>query len=164
MILDMAMGGSTNTVLHMLAIAHEAGVDYDIERINELSRRTPNICKVAPEQPLPRRGRATTRAASTRSWAASIAAGPALLNLDCPTVTGKTLGENIAEYDIRAKTVSQEALELAAVTAGGTPQRRRHERAAARGHRSAIYPPKNSASIPTTASARSTTPTARRAG
>ena len=48
MILDMAMGGSTNTVLHILAIAHEAGVPYDIERINTLSRRTPNVCKVAP--------------------------------------------------------------------------------------------------------------------
>ena len=48
MILDMAMGGSTNTVLHILAVAHEAGVPYDIERINTLSRRTPNVCKVAP--------------------------------------------------------------------------------------------------------------------
>ncbi len=48
MILDMAMGGSTNTVLHVLAIAREAGVEYDIERINQLSHRTPNICKVAP--------------------------------------------------------------------------------------------------------------------
>ena len=44
---------------------------------------------------------------------------PGLLKLDCPTVTGKTLGENIAAYDIRAKTATQEALELAAVTAGG---------------------------------------------
>ena len=48
MILDMAMGGSTNTVLHILAIAHEAGVPFTLERINELSKRTPNICKVAP--------------------------------------------------------------------------------------------------------------------
>ena len=48
MVLDMAMGGSTNTVLHILAVAHEAGVPYSIERINELSRRTPNVCKVAP--------------------------------------------------------------------------------------------------------------------
>ena len=48
MILDMAMGGSTNTVLHILAIAHEAGVPFTLERINDLSKRTPNICKVAP--------------------------------------------------------------------------------------------------------------------
>src|SRR4051794_21390334 len=46
MVLDMAMGGSTNTVLHILAIAHEAGVPFSLERIDELSRKTPNICKV----------------------------------------------------------------------------------------------------------------------
>ncbi|MGW8256394.1 MAG: dihydroxy-acid dehydratase domain-containing protein, partial [Thermoguttaceae bacterium] len=48
MILDMAMGGSTNTVLHVPAIAHDAGVEYQLQRINDLSRRTPNICKIAP--------------------------------------------------------------------------------------------------------------------
>lgn len=46
--LDIAMGGSTNTVLHILAIAHEAGVDFTMKRINELSKVTPNLCKVAP--------------------------------------------------------------------------------------------------------------------
>ncbi|HQH27582.1 MAG TPA: dihydroxy-acid dehydratase, partial [Oligoflexia bacterium] len=46
--LDMAMGGSTNTVLHALAIAREAGVDYDLERINQISGCCPNICKVSP--------------------------------------------------------------------------------------------------------------------
>ncbi|MGA2961897.1 MAG: dihydroxy-acid dehydratase [Candidatus Korobacteraceae bacterium] len=50
-ILDMAMGGSTNTVLHALALAHSAGIDYDLNRINELSECTPNICKVAPSRP-----------------------------------------------------------------------------------------------------------------
>ena len=48
MILDMAMGGSTNTVLHILAIAHEAGVPFSLERIDELSKKTPNLCKVSP--------------------------------------------------------------------------------------------------------------------
>ena len=61
MVLDMAMGGSTNTVLHILAIAREAGIDYDMERINWLSRRTPNICKVAPSSQLPRRERSQRR-------------------------------------------------------------------------------------------------------
>ena len=61
MVLDMAMGGSTNTVLHILAIAREAGVEYDIERINELSRRTPNICKVAPSSKYHVRGRPQRR-------------------------------------------------------------------------------------------------------
>ena len=50
-ILDMAMGGSTNTVLHGLALAHSAGIAYNLDRLNELSRSTPNICKVAPSRP-----------------------------------------------------------------------------------------------------------------
>ncbi len=50
-ILDMAMGGSTNTVLHTLALAAEAGIDYDLERINAISERTPCICKVSPSRP-----------------------------------------------------------------------------------------------------------------
>ncbi len=50
-ILDMAMGGSTNTVLHTLALAREAGLDYPLERIDEIAKVTPNICKVAPSRP-----------------------------------------------------------------------------------------------------------------
>ena len=48
MSLDIAMGGSTNTVLHLLAVAQEAGVDFTMKDIDELSRKIPNICKVAP--------------------------------------------------------------------------------------------------------------------
>ena len=118
MILDMAMGGSTNTVLHVLAIAHEAGVEYNIERINELSRRTPNICKVAPSSNY--HVEDCHNSGGIHTILGSINRGcPGLLNLDRPTVTGKTLGENIAEYDIRANTVREETLELAAVRAGG---------------------------------------------
>jgi dihydroxy-acid dehydratase len=50
-VLDVAMGGSTNTVLHGLALAHSAGVAYDLDRLNEISARTPNICKVSPNRP-----------------------------------------------------------------------------------------------------------------
>jgi len=50
-ILDMAMGGSTNTVLHILALAHEAGIKYNLERLNVLSKRTPNVIKIAPSRP-----------------------------------------------------------------------------------------------------------------
>lgn len=46
--LDMALGGSTNTILHLLAIAHEAGIDYPLERINEISQKTPTLCKISP--------------------------------------------------------------------------------------------------------------------
>jgi len=45
---DIAMGGSSNTILHLLAIAREAGIEYDLSRINEISKRTPNICKISP--------------------------------------------------------------------------------------------------------------------
>jgi dihydroxy-acid dehydratase len=50
-ILDMAMGGSTNTILHTLALAHSAGIPFDLTALNEISARTPNICKVAPSRP-----------------------------------------------------------------------------------------------------------------
>jgi len=50
-ILDMAMGGSTNTVLHVLSLAHEAGIKYDLKRINSLSKTTPNVIKIAPSKP-----------------------------------------------------------------------------------------------------------------
>jgi len=118
MILDMAMGGSTNTVLHMLAVAHEAGIDYDIERVNRLSRQTPTLCKVAPSshyhmQDVHNSGGIYTILGSLQRGR------PGLLNLDCPTVTGHSLGQNIAEWDIRAATASDEALALAAVTPGG---------------------------------------------
>ncbi|HZU36565.1 MAG TPA: dihydroxy-acid dehydratase, partial [Gemmataceae bacterium] len=123
MILDMAMGGSTNTVLHTLAIAHEAGVPFGLERINALSRRTPNICRVAPSAG--RDGKMyhiedVHRSGGIHTILGEIARGcPDLLHLDNPTVTGKTLGDNIAANDIRAASVQEEALELAAVGAGG---------------------------------------------
>ncbi|MHB1038140.1 MAG: dihydroxy-acid dehydratase [Pirellulales bacterium] len=118
MVLDMAMGGSTNTVLHILAIANEGGIPYNMERINELSRRTPNVCKVAPSCQY--HVEDVHNAGGIHTILGSVQRGrPGLLKLDCPTVTGKTLGQNIAEFDIRADSVSQQALELAAVTAGG---------------------------------------------
>ena len=118
MILDMAMGGSTNTVLHILAIAREAGVEYNMERINQLSQQTPNICKVAPSSGY--HVEDVHNSGGIHTILGAVARGrPGLLHLDSPTVSGKTLGANIAEYDIRASGVAQEALELAAVTPGG---------------------------------------------
>ena len=118
MVLDMAMGGSTNTVLHMLAVAQEADVAYDIERINRLSRETPNICKVAPSSHYHMED--VHNAGGIHTILGSIRRGrPELLQLACPTVTGKNLGENIDAYDIRGPKVAAGALELAAVRAGG---------------------------------------------
>jgi dihydroxy-acid dehydratase len=118
MILDMAMGGSTNTVLHILAIAHEAGVDFTLERIDELSRQTPNLCKVSPSSHYHIED--VARAGGIHTILGEVARGcPGLLDLTCPTVTGKTLGENIEEFDIRNPAASQTARLLARVRPGG---------------------------------------------
>jgi dihydroxy-acid dehydratase len=119
MVLDMAMGGSTNTVLHILAIAREAGIQYDMQRINTLSRGTPNICKVSPSSKY--HVQDVHNAGGVHTILGAVERGrPGLLKLDCPTVSGLSLGENIAAYDIRSETVNSEALTLAAVTAGGS--------------------------------------------
>lgn len=118
MVLDMAMGGSTNTVLHTMAIANEAGIPYDIKRINDLSNQTPNICKVSPSCHYHMED--VHNSGGIHTILGSIARGkPGLLHLDAMTVTGKTLGENIAQFDLRSDTVSQEALELYAVQGTG---------------------------------------------
>ena len=95
--LDMAMGGSTNTVLHTLAIAKEAGVDYDLDRINMVSKKCPNICKVSPSSHYHIED--VHAAGGISGILGEVAKKDGLLNLDCPTVTGQTLGENIAEAE-----------------------------------------------------------------
>ena len=118
MILDMAMGGSTNTVLHMLAIAAEAGVEYDIARINELSYQTPNVCKVAPSHHYHMED--VHGSGGIHSILGSIARGcDGLLALDSPTVSGGTLGENIAAWDVRSDAVCEDALRVTAARATG---------------------------------------------
>ncbi|HLI06755.1 MAG TPA: dihydroxy-acid dehydratase [Ktedonobacteraceae bacterium] len=93
--LDMAMGGSTNTVLHTLAIAHEAGVEYSLERINAVSQRTPHLCKVSPSGKWHMED--VDRAGGISAILKELSKKPGVLNLDRPTVTLRTLGENIAE-------------------------------------------------------------------
>jgi dihydroxy-acid dehydratase len=97
--LDVAMGGSTNTILHTLAIAREAGIAYDIKRIDEISRRVPCLCKVSPSsnyhvQDVHRAGGIHTILGELKRMNA--------LTLSCRTVTGKTLGDNIDEWDVRS--------------------------------------------------------------
>ncbi len=98
-ILDMAMGGSTNTVLHTLAIANEAGIKYDLDRINALSNKCPNICKVSPSSAWHIED--VDAAGGISAILKEISSIPNLLTLDCKTVTGKTLGENIAAAAIK---------------------------------------------------------------
>lgn len=89
---DMALGCSTNTVLHLLAIANEAGVDLDLNLFNEVSAKTPNLCHLAPAGPthMP-----DLYAAGGIAAVQAELAKKDLLDLDCLTVTGKTVGENI---------------------------------------------------------------------
>jgi len=101
--LDMAMGGSTNTVLHSLALASEAGIKYDLERINAISAKCPNICKVAPSSNY--HVEDVDAAGGVSAILKEISKIPNLLNTDCPTVTGKTLGESIAAAEIKNKEV-----------------------------------------------------------
>ncbi len=96
--LDMAMGGSTNTILHGLAVANEAGVKYDLERINDISAKCPNICKVSPSSKF--HVEDVDAAGGISAILKEISKVPGLLNSDCITVTGKTLGENIADAEI----------------------------------------------------------------
>ena len=102
--LDMAMGGSTNTVLHTLAIANEAEIKFNLDELNILSKKTPYLCKVSP---------ATQNvhmedvelAGGVSAILNELSKTKNLLDLDRPTVTGKTLGENIKSAKIKNKTV-----------------------------------------------------------
>ena len=100
--LDMAMGGSTNTVLHTLAIAREAGVDYSLERMNELSARTPYICKLAPSghyhvSDLDRAGGIMAILKRVKGENRKVKDGGLV---DAPTVSGKSLFKQIAAAKI----------------------------------------------------------------
>ncbi|NCO34015.1 MAG: dihydroxy-acid dehydratase [Armatimonadetes bacterium CG2_30_59_28] len=99
LLLDMAMGGSTNTVLHTLALAHEAEIDYDLDRINRLSQKCPNLCKVSPSSPFHMED--VDAAGGINAILHELSMVEGVLNLNCMTVTGKTLGDNIAGCDTK---------------------------------------------------------------
>ena len=102
MTLDIAMGGSTNTVLHLLAAAHEAGVDFTMEDIDRLSRRVPCICKVAPATPLYHM-EDVHKAGGIMALLGELDRG-GLLNRDVPTIHEPTLADAIAKWDITLST------------------------------------------------------------
>jgi dihydroxy-acid dehydratase len=118
MTLDIAMGGSTNTVLHILAIAYEAGVDFRMEHIDRLSRRVPNICKVAPSshfhvEDVHRAGGVFTILGELDR------AG--LLHREVRTVHSATLGAALDENDIRRKSATASAQRRTLAAPGGVP-------------------------------------------
>ena len=97
MTLDIAMGGSTNTVLHLLAVAHEAEVDFTMKDIDRLSRTTPVLCKVAPSSKY--HVEDVNRAGGILGIMAELDRG-GLIHRDVPRVDGKSLGEAIDCYDL----------------------------------------------------------------
>ncbi|MFQ6122557.1 MAG: dihydroxy-acid dehydratase [Dehalococcoidales bacterium] len=112
-VVDMALGGSTNSVLHLMAIAHEAGVDFSLATINEISQRTPYLCSLRPAgqyhiEDLDRAG----------GIAAVMKELQGLLKLNSRTVTGKTVGENIADSHILDKEVIRPIANAHSATGG----------------------------------------------
>ncbi|MFQ5769111.1 MAG: dihydroxy-acid dehydratase [bacterium] len=97
--LDMAMGGSTNTVLHALAIAHEAGLDYPLERINQIAELVPHLCKVAPASHFHMED--VDRAGGVSAILKQISKKDGVLKLHQPTVTLQSLGENIDGAEVQ---------------------------------------------------------------
>ncbi|HEX4124677.1 MAG TPA: dihydroxy-acid dehydratase [Tepidisphaeraceae bacterium] len=97
--LDVAMGGSTNTVLHTLAIAIEAENPFNLAHLNEVSARVPYLCKVAPSGKYHMQD--VDRAGGISAILKTLAGKPGTLALDCITVTGKTLGENIGDATVK---------------------------------------------------------------
>ena len=104
--LDIAMGGSTNTVLHLLAIAHEAEVDFTMKDIDKLSRITPNLCKVSPSSRY--HVQDVNRAGGILSIMGELERG-GLINTSVNRIDGKTLKQAIQEYDIMRETATEDA-------------------------------------------------------
>ncbi|QIA07869.1 dihydroxy-acid dehydratase [Draconibacterium halophilum] len=114
--LDIAMGGSTNTVLHLLAIAHEAEVSFTMNDIDQLSRITPNLCKVAPNGHYHIQD--VNRAGGILSILGELERG-GLMETNVSRIDGRTLGEAIAAYDIKRDTVTEDAIKRFKSAPGG---------------------------------------------
>ncbi|MCA1926999.1 MAG: dihydroxy-acid dehydratase [Calditerrivibrio sp.] len=117
MSLDIAMGGSTNTVLHLLAIANEAGINFTMKDIDRLSRRVPHLCKVAPSTDKYHM-EDVHRAGGIFGILAELDR-IGILNRDCGTVHSKTIGEAIEKWDILKG--DKEAIELFSAAPGNIP-------------------------------------------
>ncbi len=118
MSLDIAMGGSTNTVLHLLAIAREAGVDFTMADIDRLSRRIPCLCKVAPSSTY--HVEDVNRAGGIHGILAELDRG-GLLDTSVKRVDGLTLAEALASWDPRSPSFSDEARQTYKSAPGGRP-------------------------------------------
>lgn len=113
--LDMALGCSTNTVLHLPAIAGEAGVEIDLDRINKVSETTPNLCKLSP---MGGHFMQDLNEAGGVSAVLKELAGAGLLDASAVTVTGKTLGENVSAAAVKRRDVIRSVAEPYSATGG----------------------------------------------
>lgn len=107
MTLDIAMGGSTNTVLHLLAVANEAGVDFKMKDIDQLSRHVPCLCKLSPNTQK-YSVQECNRAGGVLGILGELAKAD-LLDLNAQRVNGTTLGSDIAHYSITGKEITPDA-------------------------------------------------------
>lgn len=116
MTLDIAMGGSTNTVLHLLAVAHEAGVDFKMDDIDMLSRKTPCLCKVAPNTQK-YHIQDVNRAGGIIAILEELAKG-GLIDTSVLRVDGMSLAEAIDQYSITSPNVTEKAMSKYSSAAG----------------------------------------------
>ena len=98
--LDVAMGGSTNTILHALAIANEAGIEFNLKKLNEISERTPYLCKVSPSVPNVHM-EDVHKAGGISAIMNELSKLDGILNTELKTITGKSLKENIKNNPIK---------------------------------------------------------------
>ena len=117
MTLDIAMGGSTNTVLHLLAVANEAGVDFKMKDIDQLSRHVPCLCKLSPNTQR-YSVQECNRAGGVLGILGELAKGD-LLDLTAHRVNGATLGEDVKHYSITSPEVEAEAARIYSSAPGG---------------------------------------------
>lgn len=105
-VVDMALGGSTNSILHLLAVAHEAGIEFDLASLNEISASVPHLCKISPsgEQHIEDLHDAGGIPAVMREVSH-------LLRIDALTVTGRTVRENLENAGVRDRAVIRSAVD-----------------------------------------------------
>lgn len=117
MTLDIAMGGSSNTVLHLLAVANEAGVDFKMSDIDALSRKVPCLCKLSPNTAKYSIQECNRAGGILNILAELNRAG--LLDTSCRRVNGTTLAQDIAKYDVTGTDVDAEAMRIYTSAPGG---------------------------------------------
>jgi dihydroxy-acid dehydratase len=148
---DMAMGGSSNTVLHLLAMASEAGVKFGLKDIERVSARTPNICRVAPSSTP--EGRTYHMQDVHRAGGIHTIMGqlwwdkPELVHTDCMTVTGESVMDNLVKWSLRGKRISPAARKMYAEGWKATGRGVEQVRAMLRGQRPAKLPVRNAGKL-----------------